>query len=201
MSTQTVTEWLASNKPDDDFIWHRGVEEQCTFLLHTADALQARVRVVGSHKSKSVTLPVGQFLLPGGEHTAIVHVRNNFYDWKAVVDSTAPISIPYELCGYRLVTEEQLAKMKTTALRGEENGEVEESVWFAKYTGGKLLREDGNIWRIPGLACHDVYYEGINRVPGIPEQCFTPYTKGAKQFGAQPPDLVGFLRAIRDCVA
>lgn len=84
--------WLNDNEPDEKLFWKQGQIDQCIFvrdyihpLLQPEYKEQRRfpVRVVGTHKSKSVLLPVFSIAGPSVE----VRLRYNFFNWVVSVSS------------------------------------------------------------------------------------------------------------------
>ena len=99
MMTQPVgiklQEWAKANQPVETLIYKEGYWDQINFVLDVLADILARdfddyiailnnIRVISTHTSKSVLLPVFRVELKDG--TAFT-MRNNFYDWKISVSS------------------------------------------------------------------------------------------------------------------
>lgn len=87
-----LQEWSLNNQPAEDLIYKTGYWEQIYFvrdtiagmLAETLEEYKTIVKVISSHRSKSVRLPVYRIELKDG--TAFT-MRDNFYDWKVSVES------------------------------------------------------------------------------------------------------------------
>lgn len=88
--------WANTNKPKDEMLWKSGYWSQivfvrdqihCLFVVTYKESKENPVRVVGTHISKSIQLPVYSIKIPGLE----VRMRCNFYDWKVSIRSEVPI--------------------------------------------------------------------------------------------------------------
>lgn len=84
--------WGEETIPSDSLIWKAEHPRQVQDLYSIGHLLGLPVKVVGSHTSKSVELPVGLFRAKVvNEEEVFLFVRNNFHDLKVVVVSTCPI--------------------------------------------------------------------------------------------------------------
>lgn len=97
--------WVRQNPADEKCLWSRGWEEQLLFLTDDFPSLFFRgllsrpseahegcsIRVIGTHRSKSLVLPVVSYERPGLQ----VVVRHNFYDWKATFVSTEEVTAKF----------------------------------------------------------------------------------------------------------
>lgn len=88
---QSLQEWANSHRPSDELRFKDGYWRQIIFVRDVLHRLfvktyeQARaepVRIVGSHHSKSVELPVYQIATPD----ITVTLRYNFYNWNVSVE-------------------------------------------------------------------------------------------------------------------
>jgi hypothetical protein len=95
-----LQEWANIHRPAEDLIYKDGYWDQITFVrdeipgilsrnYEELRAIQLNTKVVSTHRSKSVCLPVFRIELPDG--TAFT-MRYNFRDWKVSVES------PREVC-------------------------------------------------------------------------------------------------------
>ena len=92
-----VTEWAVANEPAPDLIYRRGMWDQVKFVRddlagllcpridHTIDEYRDLVKVCGTHRSKSVLLPVFSIESKRGFRLTM---RNNFHDWGVSVEVT-----------------------------------------------------------------------------------------------------------------
>jgi hypothetical protein len=87
-----LDEWVKENVPDDDLLYGKGLASQVNFVRNEipsilaisyqeVEGIRKQIRVVSTHTSKSVTLPVFQFDWDDYKFT----MRNNFHDWKVSV--------------------------------------------------------------------------------------------------------------------
>lgn len=92
---EPIKEWIKNNQPDEDLIYKDGLHSQVGFVFETIPSIfarsfaeykgiQDRIKVFGTHHSKSVCLPV--FYVQWQNLTFIM--RNNFYDWKVSIRTT-----------------------------------------------------------------------------------------------------------------
>jgi len=86
---EVLENWITKNKPDDDLLWKNGFYDQVLFVNNDVSYLLSRsyeeklgvrqnIKVVSTHTSKSVLLPVFQIDC----HKIQVTMRYNFHDWK-----------------------------------------------------------------------------------------------------------------------
>jgi len=102
-----LRQWMQIKTPGDAKLWREAAHDQFRFFdrltsLVTADlpcdteaALAARddvAQVIGTHRSKSIELPVVQWARPDLGLT--LTMRNNFHDYKLSVRSELPINDP-----------------------------------------------------------------------------------------------------------
>lgn len=87
-----LQEWFMNNKPADDLIWKDGLARQVMFIRDKIIGLLARsyeefkgiqeaARVISTHHSKSVNLPVMEINWNDWKFI----LRYNFYNWKVSV--------------------------------------------------------------------------------------------------------------------
>jgi len=90
---QPLQEWANTNKPSETLIYKDGYWEQIIFVRDKVAGILAKdyeeykiitqnIKVISTHYSKSVNLPVFQVELPDG---TLFIMRYNFYDWKVSV--------------------------------------------------------------------------------------------------------------------
>lgn len=102
----SLQEWANTHKPDESMIWKKSFWNQIVFVRDELpktliekynyslyEAIGDEVRVISTHTSKSILLPVYKISYPGRELTFIV--RNNFHDWKVSVISCQPIEADF----------------------------------------------------------------------------------------------------------
>ncbi len=91
-----LQDWANEHQPNNDLLWHKGFEHQFLFVRDDLSRLFSvtfedwkanPVRVVGTHRSKSVLLPVYSLAFGGIE----VRLRYNFYNWKLSIKSNRPV--------------------------------------------------------------------------------------------------------------
>ena len=187
------TVWGGATKPDDDLLWGDGHSGQIRDLISMEQLLGMPVRVVGTHRSKSVELPVAMFQLNKGS----VHffVRDNFYDLKLVVVSEVPIEMDPGQAHYRMTQEEYDAEKKRCFDYREHTNddssgrEFDNDDWFDTWSSGSIMRHNGNIYRCASVA--SCYYEGISRI--APESAFQVYKPGVKQFATDATNTVDVM--------
>lgn len=100
-----LVEWWPAHLPSDNLLWSDGLSRQCDFVQHTLGNLlmkdvtdnetslytfKSSVRVVSTHTSKSVRLPVFQLVHPTKGLELVM--RYNFNDWKVSVLSDRAIT-------------------------------------------------------------------------------------------------------------
>lgn len=106
--TETATkmplqEWANNHEPSENLIFKDGYWEQIRFVRDTIPyvltktykkgrIIQENIRVISSHVSKSVELPVYQIRLNDGTSFTL---RYNFHDWKVSVDSPTPVETDF----------------------------------------------------------------------------------------------------------
>lgn len=105
MNPVRLQDWFNANMPAEALIYKDGMVDQVMFVRDAITGLLARSyfeyerlpKVVSTHMSKSVRLPVYYF---DSAYTKLI-MRNNFYDWKVSVESkTGPLDLDLEgLCG------------------------------------------------------------------------------------------------------
>lgn len=98
---QTLRQWMQLSKPGETMIWRDAVHDQFKFFERLTD-LVARglpyeqyddlARVIGTHLSKSIELPVVQWTRP--DLGVTFTMRDNFHDYKLSVSSDRPIDDP-----------------------------------------------------------------------------------------------------------
>jgi hypothetical protein len=106
-----VTTWIRTHRPDENLIYKEGLGKQVCFIRDdiTANLFYSIIHgkeydhdkyeslcplVIGTHRSKSVLLPVMQINLDKFGIKMIV--RNNFYDWKLSVISDKDIKCDFK---------------------------------------------------------------------------------------------------------
>ncbi len=100
-----LQEWANENKPADDLIYKNGYWDQIMFVRDVVTplllwggnydeykALEQNTRVISTHRSKSVILPVFLIEMPDGTRFTL---RYNFYNWKVSVDSPKDVEADF----------------------------------------------------------------------------------------------------------
>lgn len=141
-------------------------------------------RVASEHTSKSISLPVPEFVIPCG----VVYVRDNFHDIKMTVVADIDIELEYDDI-YTPYSKEQYEKDKKSSLwfgardnakeahkkYKENKADYDSDDWYHKHwSSSPLVREGDKIWRVGGIA--RVYCEGIDKLL-LPDEAFLPYKK------------------------
>lgn len=95
--------WADNNEPLDKMLWKQGYWDQIIFVRDKIASIFAscyeeyieireNIRVISTHMSKSITLPVYKvFTLDGIKLT----IRYNFFNWKVSVDSLVDIDCDF----------------------------------------------------------------------------------------------------------
>jgi len=181
--------WGRANQPSNSLIYRNGVSSQLRQIGGLAAILPTFSRdevhppkVVGSHISKSVKLPVSCFrFTPSDQRSSLVFIRDNFHDIKVVVCGDSPIQIPYHLIYPEWSSSRYLDEVEryigyTKSARPPEGSDE----WYQmNWSNGCILRKDGRIYRA-GMT-NEVYCEGIRDL-GLPREVFKPYQDGMKAF-------------------
>ncbi len=191
--------WDKENTPDEKLIYSKGMRSQITRISGLANILPNHSdifnppKIVGSHSSKSVGLPVSCFKFnPYGQVVAYAFIRDNFYDIKVVVISDSPIHIPYHVMynewnqekydheakrylgypGVEVIGQEKQKEKKELLESGDD--------WYhTNWAGGRILRKNDRIYQTS--SCHEVYCEGINEL-GLHKEVFKTYEEGMYEF-------------------
>jgi hypothetical protein len=94
--------WCRVNEPEEKMLWKQGYWDQIMFVRDTVNPLfystyeewkDNPVKVINTHRSKSIALPVYEIYLK--QHDVKMIVRYNFYDWKISVISKTEINIDF----------------------------------------------------------------------------------------------------------
>lgn len=93
---QPLSTWIESNLPKKEMFWYESAKSQFELLLQLRSALFQNeitgdrcASVIGTHRSKSIDLPVIEFQLP----KLRLVMRDNFYNWKVSVQSDEPVDV------------------------------------------------------------------------------------------------------------
>jgi hypothetical protein len=95
--------WANEHEPAEALIYGKRYWEQIIFVRDVLTSVFARsyeqyrqlsdnIRVIGTHRSKSVELPVYQLTLDNG---VVITMRHNFYDWKVSISSPREIEMDF----------------------------------------------------------------------------------------------------------
>ena len=106
---ETFKDWLDKNPVEDKMFWSGAFWDQVRFMRSTISGLlwsrgigeddensaleNKLIKVISTHCSKSIHLPVYQISIPSGYGVAKVTMRDNFHDWKVSVDSPVDIAM------------------------------------------------------------------------------------------------------------
>ena len=105
-SALSIADWQKENKPRDGLYYKKGQGEQIIFVRDTLVGLFANayeesqllqndgLKVISSHSSKSVPLPVFKLELPDGTFFVL---RYNFYNW--IVSVSSPNGVYMDFMG------------------------------------------------------------------------------------------------------
>ena len=176
-----VQSWGDGTNPNEDLIYRSGHTYQVKSIQAIAHLSGTEVRVVGEHTSKSVGLPVAMFRLEYSDELAYVFMRDNFYDIKLVVQSSAPVdSIPYQLIFWEMGQEGyDKEKKRARGYMGDGKAKMYTTdEWFSSWCNDNILRAEDTIFRVPGT--DSVYCEGINTL-AVPLN-YQRYEHGRSEF-------------------
>lgn len=176
----TLSTWVSANLVKDEMLWRNSYQHQIEWMPSLASfSAHSEPRVVATHRSKSIELPVPAILLGNpSSDWAVLMLRDNFYDVNVAVVSNVALAIDYSLVLTEMTREAYQAE-KTRALEymGKDRltaAQWEDGSWYEEWASGSLAIEDGKIWRAGRC-----FAEGISRVPGA---CIDPYKRGATAF-------------------
>lgn len=204
----TLSTWVSANLVKEEMLWRNSYQHQVEWMPSLASfSAHSEPRVVATHRSKSIELPVPAILLgnPSSDWVVLM-LRDNFYDVNVAVVSNAALSIDYSIVLTEM-THEAYHKEKARALEymGKDpvtkdritEAEWRSGAWYEKWASGSLAIEDGKIWRA-GRA----YAEGISRVPGA---CIDPYKRDCKAFSVainptSEDDVIKFVGDLASAV-
>lgn len=90
--------WFMENRVKNEMVYKGGAEDQILFMRDQPyylfkDCLEETC-VVGTHRSKSIDLPVYQLSFTDG---TVLTLRDNFHDWKVSVESPIDLHFPTSL--------------------------------------------------------------------------------------------------------
>jgi len=187
-ASPTVKEWRGENEPDEDLIYRSGVDGQCGRAMAVAKLLhmEEEPRIVSTHTSKSVNLPVVAFrhTIKPYELDTFAVFRDNFYNLCCQLISTHEMAIPFNDV-YREVSLQYLEEKRAGALEyhkktsgykspyRDEQAELRYHMqmetpgnweWYEKYAGDKVLKEGDRYFIIhygwfEGFPCGGNYHE------------------------------------------
>ncbi len=204
---EDVHQWGGANTPSETLLWKNGFPRQLKDMLAIGHLLELPALIVGTHTSKSVSLPVTMFranIL--GEEVVYFVVRDNFHDLKLVVGSSMPVIMPYSTV-HKLLTEEELDAEKKRSYeycktsRDFDPAKYETDEWFRSWSSSTLLRHDGKIYRCG--TTNSVYYEGMSNA-GVPSEAFQRYEDNRPLFAVEVNggvvELLRVMRSVLDAV-
>lgn len=210
-SGKSLEDWDKASTPDENLIYRDGMSRQIKYINGIANILTNRSdeggfgppKIVSSHSSKSVGLPVSCFKFsPYDQVAAYAFIRDNFHDIKVVVVSDSPIYIPYHILypewsqekyndekeRYRGYPEDEIILEVEGPIRGQKRINRRQELlasgtdeWYSEdWSHGSILRKNDRIYRAEGV--HEVYCEGIDDL-SLPRNAFRIYEDGMKEFG------------------
>lgn len=104
LQSPSLMDWVAESNVSDEMFWKEAAGQQVLFVRDKlaplfGSGLEYRelnqvVRVISTHQSKSIELPVYQLERPDRDIRIIL--RNNFYNWKMTVLSSKPIDVDFD---------------------------------------------------------------------------------------------------------
>jgi len=200
----SIADWAKEHTPDDNLIWKGGHATQARSLLSVECLMGMECRIIGSHTSKSVGLPVAIFKEDVCMEEKVYFItRDNFHDLKLVVLSSCPIEMDLGVV-HRSMTPEQLVAEREGSREYCKTHEdfnakdYETDKWFDDWCGDTLIRTEGKIFRSSSV--NEVYYEGMER-SGVPQSAFQRYERGRSEFATEIrgdyPELMIAMRTIR----
>ena len=172
--------WLAASQPKDEMLWKGGFQAQAEWMPRLAAyGAHSEPRVIATHRSKSIDLPVPAILVgnPSSEW-AVLMLRDNFYDVNLGVVSSVPLTIPLDLV-FSEMSREHYQTQKKRAQDSKMMGDItdaqwEDGSWYSQWSSGELVIDSGKLWLAPRA-----FSEGISRVPGIEDD---RYKQGCTSF-------------------
>ena len=101
--TENLQEWANAHEPAENLIYKNGYWDQITFLRDKVTSIlakndkeyksiKANIKVISTHVSKSVLLPVFRLELENG---TVFTIRYNFYNWKVSVNSPCDVEADF----------------------------------------------------------------------------------------------------------
>jgi hypothetical protein len=183
--------WLYANQPKDTMLWRGGFATQAEWMPRMSDyGVHSEPRVVATHRSKSIDLPVPAILLGDpSKDWAVMMLRDNFHDVNVAVVSNVGLTLDLGLVLNEMSRDQyQAAKRRAQAYSGMNKttaAQWEDGSWYRDWNGGTLIIENGKIW-----VAMSVFAEGIQRVPGVDTGHYKPGCKGFATFMNVEPDAV-----------
>jgi hypothetical protein len=103
MEPTPLQEWAMAHQPSEELIYHKGYWTQIMFIRDTIKGVLAttdedykssdeRWRVISTHRSKSVELPVFELTLLDG---TVFTMRYNFHNWQISVNSPREVDADF----------------------------------------------------------------------------------------------------------
>jgi hypothetical protein len=167
--------WLEANQPGQTMLWRDGFQHQVQWMAKIAPfGVHMEPRVLATHRSKSIDLPVPAILLgnPASEW-AVAMLRDNLHDVNVAVVSNVPLTIDHALVSEQLTREEYQSskqRAKDSRMMGRiTDAQWEDGSWLREWSGASVTIEDGKIW-----VSYTAFAEGISRVPGVSGDQYTP---------------------------
>jgi hypothetical protein len=205
-ASPTPEQWAASNQPSDTLLWKDGLPRQVKDLLAIGHLVNVPVRVAGYHTSKSVRLPVGLFRLEVyGEETVYFFTRNNFYNVKAVVISSCPLTVDYGLVHDEMTVEQLAAERQRAYDYQSKNAKFDPTpfdtdAWIEDWCHDSIHRSGGKVYRCGTTT--SCYFEGMEEA-GVPRAAFKRYEHGRSMLAVEVDGACGLMQlveAVRESV-
>lgn len=183
-----ITQWAKQHIPlDDRFIYRNVLLSKTDVIVNLSKILQYPCRVVTTHTSKSIILPVSCFQI--APFFAYVFLRDNLYNIKLTVVADFPIYIPYNIVHVEWSEERYKEELKRYSKynAGKNNITSGSLDWYKDWAAGSLLRYEGKLYR--ACSASKCYFEGINRLP-LDDETFHIYEHGRKTFVCEVPSYL-----------
>jgi len=161
----TLKDWESANTVDDEMVYKGASTYQNSRLASVSEIMNVDYpKVVGTHRSKSINLPVTAYKFVGwmGEMVFAV-LRDNFYDLEAYIISSHKMEIDlYHI--YPYMTEEQYKHKRMRAmeyLKGRaDEYDFDGLSWYKDYSGTELIVEGSKYYEARAM-----YLQGLSGLP------------------------------------
>jgi len=169
-ASKTVNEWEKCNQPNPNLCYKSGCSRQCNDVRSIANLLNSEEpRVISTHTSKSVLLPVVAFRksIPPYNLDTIAVIRNNFHDLCCQVISTHEMELSlYDIYCHKTKEEMEIERQKAHKYNPKygEQGDPNDFRWYSSWSGGEIIQNDHHLFIIrkgwfEGFPCGGEYEE------------------------------------------